>query len=114
MPLTVQEQQGKDFFKIIMQHLDDHEIPKENFTGFASDEASNITGSRISLLSRLKSKLTAAAVLKYICYSIHTCSSQASTCLSRRCKYLVTNIFVHFSHSAKRKHHFMHPQVFRG
>lgn len=55
---------GKICFHIIMHCLGDHDKPKENFIGFASDGASDIAGIHNSLVNRLKSELTGVALIK--------------------------------------------------
>lgn len=95
-----------------MQHLDNLEIPKDNFIEFTSKGLTIILASTILSWDGRNQNERAQLVIKRICHSIGICSSQASKRLSRRCEDLVRNIFSNFSHNAKRMHQFTQLQSF--
>lgn len=83
-----------------MQHLDNLEIPKDNFIEFTSKGLTIILASTILSWDGRNQNERAQLVIKRICHSIGICSSQASKRLSRRCEDLVRNIFSNISHNA--------------
>ncbi|XP_037787415.1 uncharacterized protein LOC119582972 [Penaeus monodon] len=92
----------ENLFNIIIKTLNNFQIPLSNVTGFAADGASNISGRINSVTSRLRQEMPGITIMKFVCHSIHLCSSEAAKALPRSCEDLVRNIYNFFAHSAKR------------
>ena len=59
-------------------------------------------GQHHSVVSLLKEKIPFLFTMKCLCHSAHLCASHACEKLPRAIEDLVTDIYSHFSHSAKR------------
>lgn len=103
---------GQNLYTQLMHTLGTHQIPLENFIGFAADGASNIMGELNSLSSRLRSNLPGITIIKCVCHSLHLCASEAARTLPKHCEDLIRNVYTYFSHSAKRKVEFKQFQDF--
>ena len=103
---------GENLYRMLMDYFQQHGIPIDNLTGFASDGASNMMGAHNSLTSRLKLVAPNITVFRCICHSAHLCASQAAKTLPRMCEDLVRNIYTFFNQSAKRKCEFQQFQHF--
>ncbi|XP_045110002.1 uncharacterized protein LOC123503942 [Portunus trituberculatus] len=77
---------GENLFELLMKTFTSHEIPLDNFVGFAADGAANIMGERNSLSSRLRDAMPGITIFKCICHSIHLCASEAAKTLPRHCE----------------------------
>ncbi|XP_076049726.1 zinc finger protein 862-like [Oratosquilla oratoria] len=95
---------GQNLYDMLMESLDNCNIPRSNFIGFAADGASSIMGENNSLTSRLRENLKGITIFRCICHSIHLAASEAAKVLPRKCEDLVRNIYSFFSHSAKRRY----------
>ena len=102
---------GRNLFNMVMEILHKHNIPCENFVGFAGDGTNSMMGEHNSVRSRLIQYLPGITVFKCICHSIHICASEAAKMLPKSCEDLVKGIFSHFSSSAKRCAEFADYQV---
>ena len=80
---------GINLYNMVMEILDKHNIPRENFVGFAGDGTNSMMGEHNSVRSRLITYLPGITVFKCICHSIHICASEAAKMLPKRCEDLV-------------------------
>ena len=102
---------GRNLYNMVMEILDKHNIPRENFVGFAGDGTNSMMGEHNSVRSRLIKYLPGITVFKCICHSIHICASEAAKMLPKRVEDVVRTIYSHFSVSAKRVSEFADYQV---
>ncbi|XP_042890322.1 protein ZBED8-like [Penaeus japonicus] len=103
---------GINLYNLIVATLNANEIPLENLVGFAADGASNIMGEHNSLTSRLRNMAPGITIFRCICHSIQLCASEAVKSLPRHCEDFIRNVYIHFSHSAKRQFNFKQAQIF--
>ncbi|XP_008553290.3 uncharacterized protein LOC103575332 [Microplitis demolitor] len=99
-------------FGLVLESLEDYEIPFENIIGFASDEASIMMGKDNSVASRFLEICLGIYIFKCICHSLHLCASNACKKLPKSCKDLTRNVYGEFKNSAKQQHLFKKFQIF--
>lgn len=79
-----------------------YKIPISNLIGFASDNASVMTGSTGGVRTLLKKDNINLFVMGCTCHSLHLCSSAAAKCLPPHLEQLTKNIYAYFAHSTER------------
>ena len=82
--------------------LESKGIPITNVVGMASDNASVMTGTRNSFMTRLQSDAPGLIVLNCICHSSALIASKACATLPRSCEDLIRSVATYVSGSAKR------------
>lgn len=98
--------------ELLLQCLDDKEIPKKMFIGFSSDTTNSMAGSLHSVFTNLKTAIPGIACIKCSCHMIHLSSSKACLKLPRSIEDLLRNIGSHFSRSYSRQIKFREFQEF--
>lgn len=79
-----------------------YKIPISNLIGFASDNASVMTGSTGGVRTLFKKDNINLFVMGCTCHSLHLCSSAAAKCLPPHLEQLTKNIYAYFAHSTER------------
>lgn len=92
---------AKSIHGTIVDFFDKNEIPLENLIGFASDNASVMTGSTGGVRTIFKKSNPYLFVMGCICHSLHLCSSAAVKCLPSYLEQM-KKMFTHFLHTAQR------------
>lgn len=97
--LELRDCDATSLHKVISDLFVKYNIPLSNIVGFASDNASVMTGWKSGVRTHLKNQNLYLFVMGCICHSLHLCSSSR---LPRNLDKFTKNVYNYFAHSTKK------------
>lgn len=83
---------GESIARAVLDSLEKAKIPLTNFIGFATDNASTMTGKRTGVSTLLKKRIPDLFHIGCVCHSINLMNSSALACIPDEVEQLPKNI----------------------
>lgn len=102
--LPIQDASVQALYEHVVKAFTNWNTPyKENMIGLAADGANVMTGTRKSLMTRLRQDAPKLFVMKFLCHSFHVCASCACQKLPQVVEDQVPDVHSYFHSSPKRQ-----------